>query len=201
MCNAPLCSTNLSGHINRFALTCSQEAARALASSADGCIPLLIPGLSVVHCTLSAAFLGPKRLQVSSAGIIGRHSMSISGCRKQKSRYRPRRCPMSQPILCLDEEVYHFAKRFDVLSRTTASATGSPTVAPQSLNRGKERDKPPCKNYPNSSCSFHGTVTIVNHITFTVFNCTYGQGVDFIGTIYSDDHLEGTWNHGIWRAS
>jgi hypothetical protein len=48
---------------------------------------------------------------------------------------------MPQPILCLDEEVYHFAKRFDALSHTTASATGSPTVAPQSLNRGKNRDK------------------------------------------------------------
>ena len=52
----------------------------------------------------------------------------------------------------------------------------------------------------NSSCSFYGTVTIDNHITFTVFNCTYGQAVDFTGTIYSDDHLEGTWNHGIQRA-
>ena len=52
---------------------------------------------------------------------------------------------MPQPILCLDKEVYHFAKRFDALSRTTASATGSPTVAPQSLNRGKERDKPPLR--------------------------------------------------------
>jgi len=115
MCDAPLCSPILSGHINRFALSGSQEATRALASSADGRITLLIPGLPVVHCTLSAAFLGPKRLQVSSAGLIGRHYMSISGCRKQKSRYRPRRCPMPQPILCLDEEVYHFAKRFDAL--------------------------------------------------------------------------------------
>jgi hypothetical protein len=53
----------------------------------------------------------------------------------------------------------------------------------------------------NSSCSFYGTVTIDNHITFTVFNCTYGQAVDLNGTNYSDDHLEGTWNHGIWRAS
>jgi hypothetical protein len=52
---------------------------------------------------------------------------------------------MLQPILWLDEEVYHFAKRFDALSRTTASATGSPTIAPQSLNRGKERDKPPLR--------------------------------------------------------
>jgi hypothetical protein len=140
MCDAPLFSTNLSGHINRFVLTCSQEAARALASSADGCIPLLIPGLPVVHCTLSAAFVGPKRLHISSGGQMG-HSMSISGRREQKSRCRPRRCPMPQPILCLDEEVYHFAKRFDALSHTTASATGSPTVAPQSLNRGKNRDK------------------------------------------------------------
>jgi len=110
MCDAPLCSPILSGHINRFALSGSQEAARALASSADSRITFLIPGFPVVHCTLSAAFLGPKRLQVSSAGLIGCHYMSISGCRKQKSRYRPRRCPMPQPILCLDEEVYHFAK-------------------------------------------------------------------------------------------
>ena len=141
MCDAPHCSPILSGHINRFALNCSQEAARALASSADSRIIFLIPGLPVVHCTLSATFLGPKRLHVSSAGLIGRHSMSISGRREQKSRYRPRKCPMPQPILCLDEEVYHFAKRFDALSHTTASATGSPTVAPQSLNRGKNRDK------------------------------------------------------------
>jgi len=67
MCDAPLCSTNLSGHINCFALTCSQEASRALASSADGCIPLLIPGLPVVHCTLSAAFVG-----LSVAHFVGR---------------------------------------------------------------------------------------------------------------------------------
>src|SRR5260370_1912644 len=113
MCDAPLCSPILSGHVNRFALSGSQEATRALASSADSRITFLIPGLPVVHCTLSAAFLGPKRLQVSSAGLIGRHYMSISGGRKQKSRYRPRRCPMPQPILCLDQEVDHFAKRFD----------------------------------------------------------------------------------------
>jgi hypothetical protein len=103
MCGAPPCSPILSGHVNRFALSGSQEATRALASSADSRITFLIPDLPVVHCTLSAAFLGPKRLQVSSAGLIGRHYMSISGC------------PMPQPILCLDEEVYHFAKRFDAL--------------------------------------------------------------------------------------
>src|SRR5712692_1043009 len=65
MCDAPLCSPILYGHIKRFALSVSQQAARALASSADGCIPLLIPGLPVVHCTLSAMFVGPKRLRLS----------------------------------------------------------------------------------------------------------------------------------------
>src|SRR5260370_1142655 len=33
----------------------------------------------------------------------------------RRSRPRPRRSQMPQPILCLDEEVSHFAKRFDVL--------------------------------------------------------------------------------------
>src|SRR5260370_10020902 len=115
MCDAPLCSPILSGHVNRFALSGSQEATRALASSADSRITFLIPGLPVVHCTLSAAFLVPKLLQVASASLIGPHYVAISGCRKQKSRYRRRRCPMPQAILCLDEEVYHFAKRFDAL--------------------------------------------------------------------------------------
>src|SRR5260370_21602771 len=67
MCDAPLCSTILSDHINRFGLSSSKEAARALAPSAEGCIPLLIPGLPVVHCTLSAAFVG-----LSVAHFVGR---------------------------------------------------------------------------------------------------------------------------------
>src|SRR5258706_4831243 len=112
MCDAPLCSPILSGHVNRFALSGSQEATRALASYADSRITFLIPGLPVVHRTLSAAFLGPKRLQVSSAGLLGRHSLSISGCRKQKSRYRARRCPLPQPILCLDARSVPFCEAF-----------------------------------------------------------------------------------------
>jgi hypothetical protein len=109
MCDAPLWSCQ---SLRVFWLQRSDEGACVLCGQQN---TFLIPGLPVVHCTLSAAFLGPKHLQVSSAGLIGRHSMSISGCRKQKSRYRPRRCPMPQPILCLDEEVYHFAKHFDAL--------------------------------------------------------------------------------------
>jgi hypothetical protein len=52
----------------------------------------------------------------------------------------------------------------------------------------------------NSSCIFHGTVTADNHITFTVFNCTYGQAIDFTGTIYSDGHLESIWFYGTWKV-
>src|SRR5258708_26782782 len=101
MCDAHLRSPILSGHGNRLALSGSQEATRALASSADRRITFLIPGLPVVHCTLSAAFLGPKRLQVSSSGLIRLHYLSISGCREQKTHYTPQRRPMTQPLLCL----------------------------------------------------------------------------------------------------
>src|SRR5260370_9919485 len=97
LCAAPLCSPILSGHVNRFALSGSQEATRALASSADSRITFLIPGLPVVHFTLSAAFLGPKRLQVSSAALIGSHYISISVGPKQKSHTTPRRCPNPHP--------------------------------------------------------------------------------------------------------
>jgi hypothetical protein len=77
MCDAPLCSPILSGHINRFALSGSQEAARALASSADGRITLLILGLPVVHCTLSAAFLGslPPILTIGPQGVFSHMSI------------------------------------------------------------------------------------------------------------------------------
>jgi hypothetical protein len=53
---------------------------------------------------------------LSGKGVAGKDTMWYQT--GNKNHLKPRRCPMPQPIICLDEEVRHFAERFrSVLSK------------------------------------------------------------------------------------